>query len=197
MYLPNFNEQEQALLLGLARRSVLHGIQTHLPYQPTLNDFNDNLVAVLASFVTLKMNGALRGCIGSLQACQPLVIDVAQNAFSSAFADPRFSPLCEHELNSIRIQISVLSSPEAIEFVDEQNLLEQLNPGLDGLILQDGRYRSTFLPIVWETLPAPALFLAHLKQKAGLSQDYWSPTIQFFRYATVCFSEESIKHHGS
>lgn len=190
MYLPNLTEHEKTLLLGLARRSILHGIQTHLPYEPSAEDFNENLTAVLASFVTLKIDGKLRGCIGSLQACQPLIFDVVQNAFSSAFADPRFSPLSENEFNQINIQISVLSSPELISVEDEASLVSQLNPGFDGLILQDGQYRSTFLPIVWDAIPNPHLFVANLKQKAGLPVEYWSETIQFFRYATVCFAED-------
>jgi AmmeMemoRadiSam system protein A len=131
-----------------------------------------------ASFVTLTKNGELRGCIGSLQAHRPLAEDVAANALASALRDPRFPPVLPRELPDIRIEISVLSAPVDFPVKDEADLLQKLQPGVHGLIIEDGMHRATFLPAVWEQLPAPRDFLAHLKHKAGLPLHHWSPTLK-------------------
>ncbi len=138
-----------------------------------------------AAFVTLKKNGQLRGCIGSLSAYRPLPEDVAENAFSAAFRDHRFNTLTEDEMDEIEISISVLTAPELMVFTSEQDLLSQLQPGVDGMILTEGGNRGTFLPSVWENYPEPASFLSHLKMKAGLPADYWSGTLKVERYKTV------------
>jgi AmmeMemoRadiSam system protein A len=124
----------------------------------------------------------LRGCIGTLQAFRPLVEDVAHNAYAAAFHDPRFPRLSAKEYAQLHYHISILSTPEPVKFKDEQDLLAQLRPGIDGLVLEEGLYRGTFLPQVWESLPEPKTFLRHLKQKAGLHPDYWSTTIKVQRY---------------
>ncbi len=144
-----------------------------------------------ASFVTLHKNGALRGCIGSLAAHRPLGEDVAANAVAAAFHDPRFAPLAADEFAAIDIEVSVLSVPEKISFSDENELLCLLRPHIDGLILSYGNQRGTFLPQVWQQLPQPTQFLAHLKQKAGLSPDFWHPDIEISRYTVEAFSEKS------
>jgi AmmeMemoRadiSam system protein A len=118
-----------------------------------------------------------------LSACRPLVVDVAENAFAAAFEDPRFPPLSENELEDLDIHISVLSPPEAMTIKDEANLIAQLRPGVDGLIIEDGARRATFLPAVWEDLPDRMDFLSHLKRKAGMRPDHWSRTFRAFRYA--------------
>jgi hypothetical protein len=121
-----------------------------------------------ATFVTLTKEGALRGCIGSLQAARPLGDDVAQNALAAAFRDPRFAPLSRQEWPAVRVEVSVLSAPKPIRFADEADLLAQVKAGEDGIILEcDGR-RATFLPQVWESLPDKQAFLAELMNKAGL-----------------------------
>jgi AmmeMemoRadiSam system protein A len=122
-----------------------------------------------------------------LEACRPLAEDVAENACAAAFEDPRFEPLTKKEFEKLEIHISVLSPPEELIFSSKENLLSQIRPGTDGLILQDGFRRGTFLPSVWEELPSKELFLAHLKQKAGLPADYWSDTLRVFRYTTEYF----------
>ncbi|HDZ78001.1 MAG TPA: AmmeMemoRadiSam system protein A, partial [Gammaproteobacteria bacterium] len=127
----------------------------------------------------------LRGCVGSLTACRSLSEDVAENAFAAAFRDHRFNALTEDELAEIEISISVLSTPELMVFTSEQELLSQLQPGVDGIILTEGGNRGTFLPSVWEHYPQPASFLSHLKMKAGLPADYWSDTMKIERYNTV------------
>ncbi len=129
----------------------------------------------------------MRGCIGSLEARRPLVEDIAHNAHAAAFHDPRFPPLSPAELADLTIHIAILQPAEALAFHSEAELLAQLRPGIDGLILQDGAHRATFLPAVWEGLPEPRQFLNELKRKAGLRMDYWSDSIQAWRYTTESF----------
>jgi AmmeMemoRadiSam system protein A len=135
-----------------------------------------------ACFVTLRLSGNLRGCVGSLDAARPLVEDVAHNAFASAFRDSRFPPLAERELADLEIHLSILSPPEPLPCRSEADLLSKLRPGVDGLILRDGVHRATFLPSVWESLAEPKAFLSALKRKAGLGEDHWSDGISFQRY---------------
>ena len=176
-------------LLELARRSIANGLREGRALAAHAGDFGDTLQATRAAFVTLKEGERLRGCIGHLQAVQPLVQDVAENAFAAAFRDPRFPPLQPDEFDGVRIEISVLSPPEPMRFTSEQDLLAQIRPGRDGLILEDGAARGTFLPSVWESLPDPGDFLRHLKLKAGLPPDHWSPQLRMSRYRTESFAE--------
>ncbi|MCC7146948.1 MAG: AmmeMemoRadiSam system protein A [Phycisphaeraceae bacterium] len=177
------------LLLRLARDSVAYGLEEGepLPVDPT--EFPEALRQVRATFVTLHLDGDLRGCIGVLQAARPLVVDVAQNAFAAAFQDPRFPPVTRPEAQKLTYHVSILSPPTPLTFTDQQGLLRQIRPGVDGLILEDGRYRGTFLPAVWESLPQPDQFLMHLKMKAGLPPDYWSPTLRVQRYTCQSISD--------
>ena len=145
-------------------------------------DVPDELKEERATFVTLTIDGNLRGCIGMLEACRPLAEDVAENAVSAAFHDPRFPPLCADEFENLEIHISVLSSPEEMIFSSEEDLLRQIRPGIDGLILQEGFQKGTFLPSVWEELPETEMFFEHLKLKAGLPAGYGSDTLRVFRY---------------
>jgi AmmeMemoRadiSam system protein A len=130
----------------------------------------------------------LRGCIGHLEATLPLVEDVAENAFSAAFRDPRFPALRDTEYAALELHISVLTPAEPLDCNSESDLLRQMRPYQDGLILAEGLRRGTFLPSVWEQLPEPREFLRHLKRKAGLPDDYWSPSLQIYRYETESFS---------
>ena len=129
----------------------------------------------------------MRGCIGSLSPHRTLIADVAHNAFAAAFDDPRFLPLQAHELSGLELHISLLSEAEPMRFTTEQSLLEQLRPGIDGLIMEEGYRRGTFLPSVWDQLSSTELFLQHLKLKAGLPADYWSDTLRISRYTTHGF----------
>lgn len=174
-------------LLDLARRSIRHGLDRGKPLAVDAADFNAELQSVRACFVTLERRDMLRGCIGHLEASLPLVEDVAENAFSAALRDPRFSPLTREELQDLEIHISVLTPAESLPCDSEADLLRQIRPYVDGLILSDGPRRGTFLPSVWEQLPEPADFLLHLKRKAGLPDDYWSETLQVLRYETESF----------
>jgi len=177
-----FDEATKQQLLTVAKASIKYGLTHHRPSTVTLSDYSPALQQLGASFVTLQKQGELRGCIGSLEAHRPLLVDIAENAFAAAFQDPRFPPLQEQELNGLEIHISLLTPAEAFPVKDEADLLRQLNTGIDGLILQEGRHRATFLPSVWESLPDPKQFLAQLKLKAGLPSDYWSSTLSFERY---------------
>lgn len=142
-----------------------------------------------ASFVTLTQQGALRGCIGSLEAWRPLAEDVRANALAAAFRDPRFPPLTADEVPHTRIEVSLLTPAEALPFRNEADALAQLRPHIDGIILSAGQHRATFLPQVWEQLPEPAVFLAQLKRKAGLAADYWGPDLMLQRYAVRKWQE--------
>lgn len=181
--------QERRLLLDMARHSIAYGLEHGRAPTIETSALPDALRQPGASFVTLHLDGQLRGCIGSLQATRPLVEDVAENAFAAAFRDPRFAPVSAAEIDRLDIQVSVLSPPEAMRFDDEQDLLGKIEPGVDGLILEDNGHRGTFLPSVWESLPERRDFLHHLKQKAGLPADYWSDSLKVSRYRTESFSE--------
>jgi AmmeMemoRadiSam system protein A len=148
-----------------------------------------DLARPAATFVTLTQKGQLRGCIGSLKAYRPLAMDVGENALAAAFRDPRFPPLRQGELEKTRVEVSLLDTPEEMRFKDEADALGQLRPGLDGLILGCGNHGATFLPQVWESLPTPALFLQHLKLKAGLPVDFWNPLLSLARYGVQKWKE--------
>lgn len=171
-------------LTALARQSVTSGLEYHRPLKVKFEVVSAKLGQPGASFVTLKRTGQLRGCIGTLIANQALAQDVATNAYSAAFRDPRFDPLGGDELEGLLISISVLSTPQPMVFSNEADLLAQLQPGIDGLILKEGNRRGTFLPSVWESLPSPQEFWPRLKMKAGLDPDYWSDSLLVERYTT-------------
>jgi len=185
-----FSESLRTVLLDAARQSIRHGLENGRPLQVKPDRFEIPLNQPGASFVTLHIGNELRGCIGSLQAHRPLICDVVENAFSAAFRDPRFPALKDTELNSISLDISVLSEAEPMVFDSQQNLLKQIRPGLDGLILKEGNYRGTFLPSVWKSLPDANQFLQHLKLKAGLPIDHWSDKLEVWRYTTENFGED-------
>lgn len=178
----SLNKENRQRLLELAKHSIVHGLQKGRPLKINPDDYPAELTELRATFVTLEINKQLRGCIGMLEAVRPLVEDIAENAFSAAFNDPRFPPLDASELDDLEIHLSILTPAEPVVFSSEQDLVSQLQPGIDGLILQEGHRRGTFLPSVWESLPEPRQFLRHLKQKAGLPPDYWSNNIRIYRY---------------
>lgn len=184
------SDEDQETLLEIARESILHGLSTSRPLPVRASDFPDQLMEKRASFVTLSKNGQLRGCIGTLEAVRPVVEDIAENSFSAAFRDPRFAPLADDELGDVNIHISILTTPQPIEFTSENDLLNKIRPNIDGLILVEDHHRGTFLPAVWESLPDPKDFLNHLKLKAGLPKNYWSDQIQVFRYQTESFGDK-------
>lgn len=173
-------------MLMLAAASIRHGLREGRPLPLTVAVLPQALRAPAATFVTLTRNGdrALRGCIGSAHAWRPLGLDLADNAYKAAFGDPRFPPLQPAEIGDLGVAVSVLTTPRPLAVADEAGLLRCLRPGVDGLILEDGGRRGLFLPSVWEALPDPHQFVAHLKLKAGLPPDHWSPTLRVARFTT-------------
>jgi AmmeMemoRadiSam system protein A len=165
-------------LTALARAAIARrlGVEQAAPAPP------DWLDAPGAVFVTLTQHGQLRGCIGSLEAWRPLGQDLEANARAAAFSDPRFPPLSAQELAHTRVEVSILSKPEAMAYTDEADATAQLRPGIDGVILEWRQHRGTFLPQVWEQLPSAPLFMRHLKQKAGLPPDFWADDLRLSRY---------------
>ena len=184
----SLSPEQRATLLDVARKSILHGLNAGSSLTVDPQDYDESLRLPRATFVTLNIGDQLRGCIGHLQAIQSLVQDVAENAWAAAFRDPRFTPLSAEEYPELDIHISVLSPAEQMNFSSQEELLSQIRPGEDGLILEDGNHRGTFLPSVWESLPEKHEFLAHLKLKAGLPVDHWSDSVRVSRYTTESFS---------
>lgn len=158
----------EKVLLETARQSIEQGFTSRHPLKPNLEQCDDILKQPRATFVTLKINSSLRGCIGTIQAVDPLLTSVADSAYKAAFADPRFSPLTEDEYKKVELSISVLTPPAEIEFASEADLVRQLQPGVDGLIIESENKRATFLPEVWHSITDPGDFLGQLKLKAGM-----------------------------
>ena len=185
-------------LLAIARNAIESGISNNTAPQVPLAELPEALLSQRGAFVTLTIGERLRGCVGNLAANQALAQSVADAAHNAAFRDHRFSPLAAHELALTRIEISVLSPTEDMPVANREDLLRQLTPGSDGLVLRDGRCHATFLPKVWEQLPEPESFLAQLLKKAGLPEDHWSDTLQFERYRSTSFTESkaSVPRQG-
>jgi len=175
-------------MLELVSTSIQHGLDHGTAAAVDLEQLPLQLQEPGACFVTLELNHQLRGCIGSLEAHQPLADDLVKNGYAAAFQDPRFPPLLAEEFLTTEIKISLLTPATQMEFNSERDLISQIRPGIDGLILSDRGHRGTFLPSVWEQLPSPELFLQHLKQKAGLPAHYWSETVEVERYQTELIS---------
>jgi hypothetical protein len=180
-----FDTNKGKTLLHLARAAIARelGFKSHdLPRIDWLEEPG-------ATFVTLTLQGLLRGCIGSLEAYRPLLEDVQGNAVSSAFRDPRFPPLSKEEFANVVIEVSLLSKPELIRHHSEEEALAQLTPGRDGVSIEFGQSRATYLPQVWAQLSDPHEFIARLKQKAGLPEDFWSDDIKLSHYTVQKWQE--------
>ncbi len=181
---------EKQILLRLAREAMTFAVMgNHLP---TL-DFNSLSLPLRengASFVTLTINDELRGCIGALEAHQPLARDVREHAVAAALEDPRFPPVDKTELNRIRLEVSRLTAPHLLEYSSSEDLLTKLHPHVDGVILKNDHRRATFLPQVWEKIPSPEDFLDHLCVKMGARSDLWQRTkLQVYTYQVEEFHE--------
>ena len=176
------SSKDQQTLLEVARTAIQYGLEKGAPPKIEVSSFSPPLQAVRATFVTLEIDQRLRGCIGSLEARQAMVADAAQHAYGAAFSDPRFPRLQTKEFPLLDTHISVLSPTSPLPFEDVDDLLRQLQPGRDGLIIAENGKRGTFLPTVWESLPDPGVFLLQLKRKAGIPDD--SSSFQAWRYTT-------------
>lgn len=190
-----FNESQGQTLVKLARMTLLErfGRNTSEEYAQAIQTaLSDEIFKIHSgTFVTLTLKGQLRGCIGSLTSDEEVRQGVKQNAVNAAFHDPRFAPLSEKELEQVEIEVSVLTEPKPLEFQDSSDLIQKLRPHIDGVIIQKGAARSTFLPQVWEQLPKPEDFLGHLCMKAGLSVDAWKkPGLAVQTYQVQYFEED-------
>jgi len=172
--MPSMNNEIRFFLLSLARRSIKHFLETHdyLKISET-NLPSPELSKKQGTFVTLTIDEALRGCIGNIEPLNPIYQDILENAVSSAFYDPRFLPLSKDEFNHVKIEISLLSIPQKLDYKNSTELLEKLSHAKPGVILQKEMNKATFLPQVWEELPSALDFLSQLCLKAGLSADEW------------------------
>ena len=173
--MPNqsLSQEEKNYLLKLARNAISLAVKGQSQPKIDLAVLSESLKTNGAAFVTLTKNKQLRGCIGALEAYQPLVIDVREHAVAAALEDYRFPPVTSAEMDSILIEISRLTQPQPLEYTDSGSLIQLLRPGIDGVILIDGMRRATFLPQVWEQLPNPEDFLGHLCHKMGVNPDTW------------------------
>jgi AmmeMemoRadiSam system protein A len=181
------SDSHRHFLKALAKKSITYGLKHKQPLPIDLSALEDEFTVPRATFVTLHKHGQLRGCIGMLEATRALADDIAHNSYAAAFTDSRFPPVTEDELEDLSIHISILNPAELIYCTSEAELLTVLKPNIDGLILDDGMHKATFLPSVWESLPDPADFVHNLKVKAGLKEHYWSNTLRAYRYTTESF----------
>lgn len=175
-------------LLAYARQTIAHYLGLAPAPSPDADDF---LAERGACFVTLHLDGELRGCIGSIRPQRPLAVDLSANAVAAASRDPRFPPLSADELDRVRIEVSLLSSPEFIDFTDEADLMRQITPHEHGLILFAGCRSATFLPQVWEQIPEPQSFLAALKQKAGMQPGRSPDSLMAARFTVRSWEDDS------
>jgi len=186
-----YSKLEQQWLLSLARETIALGTNGRRPYEIVADQVSEALCEKRACFVTLTIRGQLRGCIGHLEAIQPLYKDVMENASAAAFGDPRFPPLEKGELEGLRIEISVLTPPKPLAYKGAGDLVRKLHPGKDGVILGKGANKATFLPQVWDEIRNPEDFLSHLSAKAGLAPDAWRKgDLSVEIYGVEAFEEE-------
>jgi len=180
-------EDAGTILLPLARGSIARQLGLPAPETPDAPWLHNTG----AAFVTLMLDGKLRGCVGTLEPHRMLGDDIQANALAAAFRDPRFKPLTAEEFTNVRIEVSVLSPVEMMQWQDEADALAQLRPGIDGVIFEYGHHRSTFLPQVWEEFPDAKTFMGNLKYKGGLPPDFWDPAAKLSRYTVAKWREES------
>ncbi len=184
MLLDDFSDSEKRILKDIAVEALREAVTMRRKLLVDL-ECPKRLLLPGASFVTLTKGGQLRGCIGSLEAIRPLLEDVAHNAYSAALHDPRFNPVEVEELAAVELSISVLTEPQTVVAESEAQLLASLEPGVDGVIIEEGHHRATYLPSVWTQLPDPVDFIRELKRKAHLPAAYWSDSIKCYKYQSL------------
>jgi len=172
-------------LLQIVSRTLSEVVSGKKHYSPSRKDYDEVLFDKGASFVTLKKNNELRGCIGTVIPHTAIAHDIADNAYRAAVEDNRFQPLTESELPEISFSVSLLSGLERVHYQNEADLLRQIQPGVDGIIIRDGDRQGLFLPSVWEELPEKSEFMKNLKIKAGMNPSFWSNNIKVYRFRTV------------
>ena len=173
------HDQRRRMLLAIAHEAI------GAPQEPSTPGewLEEWLRRRAASFVTIRMQGELRGCIGTIDARRPLGDDVAHNAHAAAYRDPRFPPLERADRERVSIEVSVLSQRVRIEASSEDEAVTRLRPGIDGVVVEYQDLRSTFLPQVWDSIPEPFEFLRELKRKAGLPGAFWHEELRLWRYS--------------
>jgi AmmeMemoRadiSam system protein A len=192
----NLSPEQGQLLVKLARQILRERLGKQVP-QSEIDSLNAALMEpcfqiTCGTFVTLKIKGQLRGCIGNLTSNESLVTGIRRNAVNAAFHDPRFAPLSASELDRVEIEISILTEPKPLNYRDEGDLLKKLKPNIDGVTICLGHASATFLPQVWDQLPEPRDFLAHLCMKAGLAADAWkNRKLEVSTYQVQYFEEHS------
>ncbi len=179
------NDEDKTIVFDIIHKSIKQGLGLEKAFDIDMSALSEQLKMHYAVFITLKLNGQLRGCIGTNEAHMPLIEAVAKYAHAAAFSDPRFKPLTEEEYKQVEISLSILTPAEPFPFKDEQDLLNKLRPNIDGLIIAKNNKRATFLPVVWETLPDSKQFLNELKRKAGIPasesvEEAWRYTAEYY-----------------
>jgi AmmeMemoRadiSam system protein A len=186
----SLTEEEGKYLLLVARKTIQEALFERKANEPFPSRESPRHLEKRGTFVTLTVDGALRGCIGHIIPQEPLVEGVRINAINAAFHDPRFRPVSEKEFQKIRIEVSILTAPEPLAYSDASDLLMRLKPGIDGVIIKKSFHQATFLPQVWEQLPDKNSFLSHLCAKAGLDGDTWKKEkIDVYIYQVQSFEE--------
>jgi len=184
------SQSEARTLIGIARLAIAKQLDIAID-EPAITG-KLWLDKPAATFVTLTINGQLRGCIGTLEAHRALIEDVTANAKAAAFEDPRFPPLTPDDFFSVKVEVSVLTELEAMHAHSENIALSKLRRGIDGLVFKFGMYKATFLPQVWEQLPDADDCLGHLKVKAGRSAEFWHPEVLLFKYQVKKYRETDL-----
>lgn len=170
---PQLSDEQKAILLTTARESVNNAAENCPPQKIELDKFPLEIRDIASSFVTLTKNGILPGCIGSLEASQPLIIDVQNRAYAAATQDYRFNPVTSDELDEILIEVSILTPAQRFLYTNPDELIENITPHLHGVVLKSGTRRATFLPQVWEKIPEKEIFMERLCLKMGLNPEFW------------------------
>jgi AmmeMemoRadiSam system protein A len=185
------SEIDKKKLLKIARESIIDAVNGQPLQKIVINAMSKNLQLDGASFVTLTINGKLRGCIGALEAYQPLALDVQEHAAAAALEDYRFPPVSGEEIPLLKIEISWLTPTRRLDYSDSKDLINKLRPGIDGVLIKDGSRRATFLPQVWEQLSNCEDFLSHLCSKMGAQPDLWQQRhLEVFIYQVKEFKED-------
>ncbi len=189
-FMNEYTKEEKKFLLELARKSIEYFLEKRELMQLDASKLKEKFKQKKAVFVTLKKHGTLRGCIGSLQAYEPLYLNVIKNAVAAAFYDNRFLPLSNEEVKDVEIEISILTDPVRIYYNNVEELIKKMKPKKDGVIIRLGGRSATFLPQVWEQLPSKEEFLNHLCLKAGLSKDEWKKgRLEVYKYNVISFKD--------
>ncbi|MBW1998156.1 MAG: AmmeMemoRadiSam system protein A [Deltaproteobacteria bacterium] len=184
-------EEEGEYLVSLARKTIEERLLNRESPGDPVPVPSGKFKEKRGTFVTLTIDGHLRGCIGHIVPQESVLEGVKVNAVNAAFKDPRFPPLSKEELEKIKIEVSILTDPRPLDYRDAQDLLEKLRPEVDGVIIKKGYHQATFLPQVWEQLPDKKEFLTHLCVKAGLNGDEWkNGDLEVLTYQVQAFEEE-------